>query len=212
MKDRLYTEAAGSPSRRCAQTVMYVILHILVKTLAPILVVTMDEVWQLMRQAGWVAELSVHASAWPSLPAIEGLEQELARWAPILAIRGVVMKAMESQRAAAVIGSPLDAKVTLLIRDPQLFSMASAVSELLAEAFVVSQVSVAQPQGDDRDASTEVAGLAAVRVERAPGSKCERCWKHLPSVGKDAKHPGLCDRCVRVVAEWSGEQVEKTNA
>ena len=31
--------------------------------------------------------------------------------------------------------------------------------------------------------------------------KCERCWIHRDSVGKDEAHPTLCHRCASVVAE-----------
>jgi isoleucyl-tRNA synthetase len=38
-----------------------------------------------------------------------------------------------------------------------------------------------------------------VRIERALGGKCERCWNYSEAVGRDAAHPGLCDRCLPVV-------------
>jgi isoleucyl-tRNA synthetase len=80
----------------------------------------------------------------------------------------------------------------------------------LAEAFVVSEVAVERDEASARAPNAQMAaaagaaaavqaGLADVRVERAPGGKCQRCWKHLPSVGRDAQHPQLCERCVRVV-------------
>jgi len=36
------------------------------------------------------------------------------------------------------------------------------------------------------------------RVEVTPSrhAKCERCWHFREEVGADAKHPGLCARCV----------------
>ena len=43
-------------------------------------------------------------------------------------------------------------------------------------------------------------GLSQVIVERAPGAKCERCWKFQLSVGANAAHPPLCARCVGVIA------------
>ena len=39
----------------------------------------------------------------------------------------------------------------------------------------------------------------SVTVTPAQGAKCERCWKILPSVGRDGEHPTLCARCARVV-------------
>jgi isoleucyl-tRNA synthetase len=46
LKDRLYSEAAASPRRRSAQTVLANILEALARVLAPILCFTCDEVWE----------------------------------------------------------------------------------------------------------------------------------------------------------------------
>ena len=48
-------------------------------------------------------------------------------------------------------------------------------------------------------AEAETGTALAVAVEPAGGAKCERCWKILPSVGKDGEHPALCARCAGVV-------------
>ena len=37
----------------------------------------------------------------------------------------------------------------------------------------------------------------AVAVERAAGTRCERCWRFVPSVNED----GLCPRCVDALAQ-----------
>jgi isoleucyl-tRNA synthetase len=44
----------------------------------------------------------------------------------------------------------------------------------------------------------EIPGLL-IEVERARGTKCERCWVWSERVGEDAEHPALCERCVPVV-------------
>jgi len=200
LKDRLYTEAPTAAKRRCAQRVLYDILVTLARTLAPILVVTTEEAWQLMRRAGWVGEASVHVAAWPEGEAQRRLDEPgRARWRTFLEMRDVVMKALEEQRSQGAIGSPLEARVTLLVSDPALARLCEAQRDTLAEAFVVSGVEVQRDGPPQPTAAPGVPGLSGVRVERAPGGKCERCWKHLTSVGRDAAHPGLCERCVGVV-------------
>ena len=42
-------------------------------------------------------------------------------------------------------------------------------------------------------------GAVGNLIDRAPGEKCERCWMRSEEVGRDAAHPTLCARCVRVV-------------
>ena len=199
LKDRLYTEAPSSMKRRCAQATLYVILHVLVKALAPVLAVTAEEVWQMMRQAGWVSEPSVHLASWPPSPGAGLDEAGRQRWAAFRAIRDVVMKALEEERMKRVIGSPLEAQVTLIVDDPGLRQLCETHRETLAEAFVVSRVNV-QTNGATSTSARAVPGLVHVKVERAPGGKCERCWKHLTSVGAAADHPQLCERCVSVVS------------
>jgi isoleucyl-tRNA synthetase len=40
-----------------------------------------------------------------------------------------------------------------------------------------------------------------VVVERAPGVKCERCWRYVPAVTTEADRAGICERCVDALAE-----------
>ena len=47
-KDRLYTLAAGSPSRRAAQTAMFHIVDGLARLVAPILPVTAEQLWKAL--------------------------------------------------------------------------------------------------------------------------------------------------------------------
>ncbi|MBI3323655.1 MAG: class I tRNA ligase family protein, partial [Candidatus Omnitrophica bacterium] len=193
LKDRLYTEPPAGPKRRCAQTVLYAILTTLVRAAAPILPMTAEEVWQVMRSLKLVEEPSVHLALWPAR-VVDRLDQDLERrWDTFFSIRGLVMKALEEQRAADVIGSPLEARVTLAVADAQLAGVLQQHCQTLAEAFVVSDLSVEKTDG--------AAGGPEVRVavERAPGAKCQRCWKRLPTVGLNAAHPQLCARCVEIV-------------
>ena len=193
LKDRLYTEPPRSPTRGCAQTALYAILTGLARVVAPILPMTAEEVWQVMRSLTLVEEPSVHVALWPARM-VDRVDHELERrWETFLSIRDRVMKALEEQRTAKVIGSPLDARVTLAVADPELAGLLQQHRETLAEAFVVSDLCVMKTDGA---AGRQEVGVA---VERAPGAKCQRCWKHLPTVGRDTAHPQLCARCAAVV-------------
>jgi len=199
LKDRLYTESPAGVKRRCAQTVLYAILHALVRVLAPVLVVTTEEVWEAMRHAGWVSEPSIHLSAWPSVLEVTVDASHAQRWTTFLSLREMVMKALEEQRIRGTIGSPLEARVTLLVNEGSLQRLCQTHRDTLAEAFVVSEVEV-QSNGTKGGVGPQpVPGLVGISVERAPGGKCQRCWRHLPSVGVDTTHPTLCERCARIV-------------
>ena len=47
IKDRLYCEKVDAPTRRAAQTAMYLILDTLTRMVAPILSYTAEEIWQI---------------------------------------------------------------------------------------------------------------------------------------------------------------------
>ena len=47
-------------------------------------------------------------------------------------------------------------------------------------------------------AETEEEGVR-VRIARAAGHKCERCWHHESDIGQHPDHPSLCGRCVGVL-------------
>ena len=142
----------------------------------------------------------MHVTGWPQDLATEFDEPNQQRWATFLSIRDVVMKALEEQRSRGVIGSPLEARVTLLVADQQLRQLCEAYRETLAEAFVVSDMKVQESGSQGASMDSHVPGLIGVQVERAPGQKCQRCWKYLTSVGSHAAHPQLCERCARVVS------------
>jgi len=54
-------------------------------------------------------------------------------------------------------------------------------------------------------ATVEAGGALAVRVSPSPHAKCERCWHYREDTGSDARHPGLCGRCVATI-EGRGEE------
>ncbi|MDH7497028.1 MAG: isoleucine--tRNA ligase [Syntrophomonadaceae bacterium] len=197
IKDRLYTSAAADPRRRAAQTVLYEVIHALVRMLAPILAFTSEEVWQHLRREGEVP--SVQLTDWP-VASEECLDTSLeTRWEQVLRAREVVAKALELARQQKRVGHSLGAAVTLY-GDEKWRALLESLQDR-EQVFIVSRVEVAALE----EAPGEAVGLEAspglrVAVHPAPGEKCERCWVVSPTVGQEAGHPTLCQRCVEVVA------------
>ena len=197
IKDRLYTSAANDPGRRAAQTVLYEILIKLTKLIAPVLTHTAEEIW---RYLPYKNETSVHESLWPELNNAF-LDEELeTTWDRFLELRQDVSKALELARAAKVIGSSLQAKVTLYVPEGCMGLIEHFRADL-ATLFIVSQVEVVLDQKAPEGVfvGEQVAGLK-VYVEAATGEKCERCWNYDLTVGKEAEHPGICQRCAKVIS------------
>ncbi|MFN8543480.1 MAG: isoleucine--tRNA ligase [Candidatus Binatia bacterium] len=191
-KDRLYCERPGGPERRAAQTALHGVLDVLVRLMAPVLSFTADEVWQFMPAA---PAPSVFLAGMPAVPASWTDAALAARFDRLLAVRAAVTKAIEEARAAGAVKQSTEARVTLAATGDLAALLAADAAEL-ATLFLAAEVVL----GDAGDApeSALVAGLR-VRVEKAAGGKCERCW-NLRQLGSDARHPALCVRCAAVLA------------
>lgn len=200
LKDRLYTEKADSHLRRSAQTAMYEILTTLVRLMAPVTSFTAEEVWQALPKAD-EREKSVLLADWPEAkPQYEDKALE-EKWNKRLALRSEVMKALEEARQAKVIGHSLDADITIYAEGDTFKELKDMEGEL-ADFYIVSTVTLVEGLGKAPEtARLTEEGDMKVTCAAATREKCERCWKHDPTVGKDQNHPHLCARCARVLSE-----------
>ena len=188
LKDRLYVEKADSESRRAAQTIIYNILRTMTLYLAPVISFTAEEIWGYMPRSEKDDAESVFFNKLPEKSGVSADEEFMEKWEKIDELRDIVNKALEEARGQKLIGKSLEAKVTLNCgRD--WYEFAKSVENDLVSAFIVSAVDVEKSEFDGVD----------VKVEVAPGEKCERCWTHSDTVGKCAEHPTLCARCAEIV-------------
>jgi len=198
LKDRLYTFAKESKSRRSAQTALYEILTTLIRLVAPILVHTADEVWSHIPGARDKFP-SVHLADWPQVKK-EYIDEALeVRWQRLLLVRSEVTRALERAREKRLIGNSLEAVVNLYTgKDEDLYEFLSGYIGDLPAIFIVSEVEV--NKGTKEGAlQAEVLEELKVEVVHSPHKKCTRCWNYAQSVGQSDAHPGLCHRCLRVL-------------
>lgn len=187
IKDRLY--CADDHARRCAQTALYRILVDFTKLLAPILCFTSQEIWSYIPKMPGMKDYVVFEQM-PEVKAAAG-EAFTAKWDRIMAIRDDVKKVLEQARADKVIGSSLEAALTLYCSD-EIHNLLNAIPmDELADLFIVSQVHLEKGEGGVKGV---VEGLG-VSAEHAAGEKCQRCWKYETTVGEN----GLCPRCAKVL-------------
>jgi isoleucyl-tRNA synthetase len=194
-KDCLYCERPDGPARRAAQTALHGILDVLVRLMAPILSFTAEDVWSFMPGSGraesvFLAGLEAARPEWRD-------DALAARFEKLLAVRGAVTKAIEEARQAGTVKQSSEARVVLGT------GAADGLGTLLAERaaelptlFIAATVSL-----DGAGVGTEsplLPGLR-VRIERATGEKCPRCWM-VRTPGADARHPDVCERCAAVLA------------
>jgi len=204
LKDRLYISAPKSQARRSAQTAIWRIGEALVRLLAPIMSFTSEEVWDYLPKAAERSE-SVHLALFPSAAEILGDAKNAASdadsgdestsqdWTTLRSVRDDVLKVLEEARNNKLIGTGLEAQVTVTAPDP-VYSVLSRHAAQLRYLFIVSAVNLVQGAGN---------GTGGVRVEvkKADGAKCERCWNYSIHVGEDKKYPTVCERCSAVLKE-----------
>ena len=142
------------------------LFHALVRWMAPVLVFTTEEVWGTRYPDGG----SVHLLEWPEIPAVDAGR---AKWAALRELRTQVTEAIEPLRRDKVIGSSLEAEVTV----PELLDAATRIS----------------PSCSSSRQSTAGEALAVTKTDK---HKCGRCWRHLPEVDEDGD---LCARCEEVL-------------
>jgi isoleucyl-tRNA synthetase len=186
-KDSLYCDAATDPRRRAYRTVLDTLFHALTRWLSPVLVFTAEEVWGTrFPDAG-----SVHLLEWPAIEA-GWLDEALAeKWSRLRDLRGDVTRALEGARRDKLIGSSLEAEVTVVAMTPAEAQAALGVD--LAEVFITSKAVIV----DAENAPAGAPAGATVFFKVSESEKCARCWRYLPDVAEDT---GLCGRCADVVA------------
>ncbi|HBL15506.1 MAG TPA: isoleucine--tRNA ligase [Elusimicrobia bacterium] len=210
-KDALYTLNENHPVRRAAQSVMWECVTRLAGLAAPILSFTAEEAWSEIRRLlsekssdEQLAE-SVFLQDLPPAPAAWDDSALAEKWTPVLQLRESVLAALECQRAAKVIGSSLQARWTFLCDDERTLAWFRG----LGEEFW-GEISITSKAGSGKLDAVPAGGLnevqiphlqqkAFIRVEKAEGPKCPRCWRYPGSdgFGAAAEHPELCGRCAR---------------
>jgi isoleucyl-tRNA synthetase len=193
IKDRLYTFAPRNRARLSAQTALYRIAEALARMLAPILVFTADEIWENILVAdGAPASRSVHLENLPR--SNETDDAELTQnWERLFKLRDQVLAKLEEARIAKLIGSSLEACV-VLNPGTENEALIRRHWEDLRYLFIVSQVRLAEP-------GEQPSVLDQVRIERAAGEKCERCWNYSTRVGESSRYPSVCERCLAALVE-----------
>ncbi len=202
LKDCLYTGRKDGDLRRSAQTGLFYILKNMVKWLAPVLPMTMDEVWQSFPMEEGTA--SVHESLWTLKT---GSWKGYSDWSHIRRVRDTVTPALEKKRSSGVIGASLDAKIFLKTDHAELAKILQANWGELARVLIVSQVEPLKEGSADMDMEklaysfNGVETQISVSVLKADGLKCVRCWNYSAVVGTDSEHPGLCQKCLDAVRD-----------
>jgi len=200
IKDRLYTTGTDSRPRRSAQTAVYHVAQAMVRWLAPILSFTAEEAWGYLPKK---PNESVFLNVWHQLPA--GAEREpTLDWPGLIALKTQVARELERFRAAGIIGSSLEAEITIFAPEA-LASRYAALGDELRFLLITSDAKVVATESPPDTASKASEEGVWIEVKPSTHAKCIRCYQLRADVGSNLKHPEICARCVSNV-EGPGEE------
>ena len=171
VKDRLYCDATDSPRRRATQTVMWDLVDVLARLLAPIMPHTADEAYRALWKGDEARCVHMETAA-----RLDGLAPPDPDWPKALAAREAAQKAMESAKARGI-ENPLDAEVVLPDPEGVLKKFAADFADMLG----VSRVKFAE------------GGEMLVNDLRGE-PRCERSWKRDGTVKQRSDGGWLTDR------------------
>ncbi len=175
-KDILYCEDKDALRRRQVQSVYWTCADKLVRLWAPFLVYTCEEVWSHFNDD---SEKSVHNTEYPVVEEYANAESVKESNKKMLEVRTKVLKALEEARSEKMIKSNQEASLTLTLPQDLQDLFNEKLGKALSQWFIVSYTNIVT--GDEVE----------VKVEKAHGCKCPRCWNYTESTHED----GLCYRC-----------------
>jgi isoleucyl-tRNA synthetase len=155
--------------------------------MAPILVFTTEEAW-----GHFHPDESVHLQHFPQgIYDVEDTEA-MHKFSQLLEMRSKVGVAIETARKSNVIGTPLQARVTIRTTNPQTIAYFQERPEEMEEVLILSDLAILQDSVD------------SISIVPTSYRKCARCWRYRKEVG-DMTSPDLCRRCHEVLQQMEKE-------
>jgi isoleucyl-tRNA synthetase len=201
----MYTFGKTSHERRSGQTAMLTVVDGLARLLAPILSVTMDELWRTLPGERLP---SVHMALFPLEDETAPIRDQalLDRFETLRWYRELVNAQLEARRLDKTITANLSGRVSLWVDgassaelEPRLDSLATLFGVSAVDLHRLDGATSERPEGEEatrRFGQEERERRAVAVVTRADGVKCERCWRYVPAVEVSGEFAGLCPRCV----------------
>ena len=205
IKDRVYTTQTDSVARKSAQTATYHIAQALLRWLAPILSFTAEEAYSHLPDN---KDETIFIQTWYENLITINEEDDLNdnAWRLIFDVRQAILKVLEVLREDRVIGSGLEAEVTIYCDDTILTTL-SLLKDELRFVLITSRADIlpiTQAPSDAQILQLQSGETIKIFVRKSPHNKCVRCWHLREDVGTNQTHPELCARCIENV-EGSGE-------
>ena len=169
-KDCLYCDPIDSHKRKSVITILQILLNSLLRWFAPILSFTTEEIFKLISKD----KKSVHLEKFIKFPKKFNNPDLFFKWNKLIKIRDICNLSIEEKRVTKIIGSSLEASLTIKLNKEDL----DLVKDIdLKELCIVSSVLLEEIKKEQ----------IIVETNKAIGEKCPVCWKISPT--KCERHP-----------------------
>ena len=128
-------------------------------------------------------------------------------WQEVLIVRNAVNKVIEEKRNAGVLGSALEAEVSLycnenlldklnLLQDELRFVLITSRADVFAIKKMTDDIKSASVKVELKEEDDTSNKELFVLVKAAAHTKCERCWHRIEDVNSNSEYPNICNRCL----------------
>ena len=182
-KDSIYCDSIKSSRRRSARTLLNLVFDHLVRWLAPTLSFTCEEAWKARGK-----DSSIHLEDFLSIK--EDFQDEIInkKWNIIKNVRKVVTGAIEKKRADKIIGSSLEAHITIYVAE----NIKEVIRDIsFDEIAITSSFEILTLKNKASYFFLEEIEGIEVLVTKVEGIKCNRCWKYKEKLIDN----DICGRC-----------------
>ena len=195
VKDRLYTKGKKSLSRRACQSVMYEILHTLIRILTPVMPHQAEDIWQNMPEIQ-KDQVSALLTSWAEAKEEWENEELEKEFGELLKTREIVARAIEPLRSSEpkTIGSSLEADIIIKSNDKNKSQLLEKYQKILGDLYIVSHVYLEDK--DEKILNEYSQDDFEIKVFKAKGEKCPRCWKY-----RELNKDGICEDCKKAIEE-----------
>lgn len=171
-KDILYTKKSDSYERREVQFCLNYVLEILNKVLAPIIPVTMEEVYQLMNSE----KKSIFESKF-----IKPLNIKQGSWKDFNFLKNEVNLKIEKLREEKKIKRSQEVDLEIVAPEKYVpFLKLKEINEILMVSTVLFSIGKS----------------ISIKSKKTPNEKCDRCWKHYPL---EKIKNNICFECLNII-------------
>ena len=187
-KDTIYCDSKNSLVRRSSRTLLDIMFNYLVRWLAPSLSFTCEEAWKSRGNIN-----SIHLEDF--LSAKDSYSNKLLnnKWNLVKQVRKVITGALEKKRSEKIIGSSLEAHIDIYL-DEKNFQILKEIDfkEISITSSAKAHTIVKDAVGFSLDEVKDV----TIKVVKASGNKCHRCWKYENELINNE----ICSRCSKVIS------------